>query len=56
MYCRRCHNVKMEEERGTHHKKKKWRCPKCGRARMEAVTHKRRNRDRRGGKPGRYDE
>ncbi len=34
MVCLRC-KVKMRETRGTHHKQKKWRCPKCGRARMQ---------------------
>ena len=56
MYCRRCRNVKMQEERGTHHKKKKWRCPKCGAARMEQVTHKRRTRNRRDARGSRGDE
>lgn len=46
MYCRRC-KIKMEETRGTHHKKKKWRCPTCGRARMEAVSLKHKNQRRR---------
>ncbi len=43
--CLRC-RVKMEETRGTHHKQKKWRCPSCGRARMEKVTLKGRPKER----------
>jgi transposase-like protein len=46
MNCKRC-KVKMAETRGTHHKQKKWVCPVCGRARMEAVARKRRPRERR---------
>jgi transposase-like protein len=46
MNCKRC-KVKMAETRGTHHKQKKWQCPVCGRARMEAVARKRRPRERR---------
>jgi hypothetical protein len=36
----------MQETRGTHHKQKKWRCPECGRHRMEAVGQKGKPRDR----------
>ena len=45
MTCQRC-GVKMQETRGTHHKQKKWRCPSCGRARMEKVTLKGRPKER----------
>jgi predicted RNA-binding Zn-ribbon protein involved in translation (DUF1610 family) len=37
MFCARCKS-KMKAQRGTHHKQKKWVCPKCGRVRMERVT------------------
>ena len=42
MRCKQC-GVKMEELRRSYHKKRKWRCPKCGRARMQ--TARRRERD-----------
>ncbi len=45
MYCQRC-RVKMEETRGTHHKQKKWRCPVCKRARMEATGRKGRPKEK----------
>ena len=36
MTCPRC-KIAMEEVRGhVFHKKRKWRCPKCGRIRMQA--------------------
>ncbi|MEC7947245.1 MAG: hypothetical protein VX265_06725 [Myxococcota bacterium] len=37
----------MKPTRGTHHKKKKWRCPQCGRHRMQSVTDKRKKAQRR---------
>lgn len=33
MFCPRCGH-KMKEKKGTHHKKKKWRCPNCSRIRF----------------------
>lgn len=30
----------MREERRSFHKKRKWICPKCGRARMQAAGEK----------------
>jgi predicted RNA-binding Zn-ribbon protein involved in translation (DUF1610 family) len=50
--CKRC-KVKMKPTRGTHHKKKKWRCPECGRHRMQSVTDKRKKAQRR---PSRHRE
>lgn len=43
MLCRRC-RAPMRETRGTHHKKRKWVCLKCGRARMQKPAGKERNR------------
>jgi Zn finger protein HypA/HybF involved in hydrogenase expression len=43
MYCKRC-RVKMREEKRSFHKKRKWICPKCGRARMQMVASKGRTR------------
>ena len=37
MICRRC-KVNMRVSPAVHHKRRKWICPKCGRARMEAKT------------------
>lgn len=34
MFCRRC-KVKMKEQRRSFHKKRKWICPLCKRARMQ---------------------
>lgn len=34
MHCKRC-RVKMRLSPTVHHKKRKWICPNCGRARME---------------------
>jgi len=34
MYCRRC-KVKMREQKRSFHKKRKWICPACGRAKMQ---------------------
>ena len=34
MYCDRC-KTKMREMRRSHHKQRKWVCPKCGRVRMQ---------------------
>jgi transposase-like protein len=39
MHCKRC-KVKMREERRSFHKKRKWICPKCGRARMQGAGSK----------------
>ena len=36
MYCKRC-RVKMRLSPSVHHKKRKWICPRCGRARMEGA-------------------
>jgi hypothetical protein len=40
MFCKYC-RVKMREERRSFHKKRKWICPECGRARMQNVEEKR---------------
>jgi transposase-like protein len=40
MHCRRC-KVKLVEVKRSFHKQRKWRCPKCGRARMQQVGRKR---------------
>lgn len=37
--CSRCRRS-MRPERGTHHKQKRWRCPKCGRRRMQQLRRK----------------
>lgn len=34
MYCKRC-KIKMRERKRSYHKKRKWVCPRCGRARMQ---------------------
>ena len=34
MHCKTC-RVKMREEKRTFHKKRKWICPICGKARMQ---------------------
>jgi len=34
MFCPRC-KVKMREEKRSFHKKRKWVCPRCGRAAMQ---------------------
>lgn len=39
MHCRKC-KVKMREERRSFHKQRKWICPVCGRARMQAAREK----------------
>jgi len=39
MICKHC-KVKMEEKKRTYHKKRKWICPKCGRARMQIAKSK----------------
>ncbi len=39
MNCKHC-KVKMEEKKRTYHKKRKWICPKCGRARMQIAKSK----------------
>ena len=44
MNCNRCGSP-MRETKRSHHKKRKWVCPKCGRARMQmpkAVPSRRR--------------
>jgi transposase-like protein len=37
MYCKKC-KVKMQEQKRSFHKKRKWICPICGRARMEMTN------------------
>jgi len=37
--CKKC-KVKMVEQSGTYHKKRKWVCPRCGRARMQQLRAK----------------
>jgi hypothetical protein len=44
LYCKRC-KVKMKVEKRSFHKKRKWICPRCGRARMEAVKPDRRKKN-----------
>lgn len=39
MHCKRC-KVKMREDKRSHHKRRKWICPKCGRARMQSAAEK----------------
>ncbi|MHC4502413.1 MAG: hypothetical protein ACYTFI_03830 [Planctomycetota bacterium] len=39
MHCKRC-KIKMRLSPTVHHKKRKWICPRCGRARMETVRAK----------------
>jgi len=39
MHCPRC-KVKMREEKRSFHKKRKWVCPRCGRAKMQAAKKK----------------
>lgn len=39
MRCPRCGH-KMKETKGTHHKKKKWICPYCGRTRFTHLKNK----------------
>ena len=34
MVCPKC-KVQMKEQRGIHHKKRKWICRKCGKVRMQ---------------------
>ena len=34
MYCKTC-QVKMREERRSFHKRRKWICPLCGKAKMQ---------------------
>jgi transposase-like protein len=36
LICNRCHHA-MREEKRSFHKKRKWICPHCGRARMQQV-------------------
>jgi DNA-directed RNA polymerase subunit RPC12/RpoP len=35
MFCSRC-KVKMIEQKRSYHKQRKWVCPQCGAARMQA--------------------
>ena len=37
MHCKTC-RVKMREEKRTFHKKRKWICPVCGKARMQTAA------------------
>ncbi len=39
MNCNRCGSP-MREMKRSHHKKRKWVCPKCGRARMQRPKSK----------------
>ena len=41
MFCKRC-GTKMRQSPRSHHKKRKWVCPSCGRARMERTGKLRR--------------
>lgn len=41
MICKHC-KVKMREEKRSFHKKRKWICPQCGRARMQETKKDRR--------------
>ena len=43
MYCKRC-KIRMEEQKRSFHKQRKWTCPKCRRSRMQQA------RDRQGAK------
>ncbi|MHC5057851.1 MAG: hypothetical protein ACYTKD_24550 [Planctomycetota bacterium] len=49
MHCKRC-RVKMRLSPTVHHRKRKWICPKCGRARMQGVEKPRGARKGRGGR------
>jgi transposase-like protein len=40
MICPRCKKP-MREERGIHHKQRKWVCPNCGKVRMQMITPRR---------------
>ena len=42
MHCTRC-KVKMRESPRSHHKKRKWICPRCGRAKLENPGPKKRD-------------
>ncbi|MEO0099042.1 MAG: hypothetical protein ABIK99_04000 [candidate division WOR-3 bacterium] len=39
MHCPFC-KVKMKEEKRIFHKMRKWKCPKCGRVRMQKIKEK----------------
>jgi len=43
MHCKRC-RVKMRLSPTVHHRKRKWICPKCGRARMQGTKKPRDSR------------
>jgi len=43
LFCPAC-RVKMKEEPRSFHKQRKWTCPRCGKARMQAVRPKERGR------------
>ena len=43
MICARC-KVKMRESPRSHHKRRKWICPQCGRAKLENRKPKARDR------------
>jgi len=45
MRCKRCRAAMVEAKR-SHHKKRKWVCPRCGRSRMQTAP---KARDRRKG-------
>jgi Zn finger protein HypA/HybF involved in hydrogenase expression len=40
MYCHKC-KIKMKEEGRSFHKKRKWVCPVCGRAKLQVVPARR---------------
>ena len=40
MFCSRC-KIKMKEQKRSFHKKRKWVCPRCGRAKMQTSVKKR---------------
>jgi transposase-like protein len=48
MRCKRC-KTPMRESPAVHHKKRKWVCPKCGRARMQRTGKSKGGRKERSG-------
>ena len=48
MRCKRC-RTPMRESPAVHHKKRKWVCPKCGRARMQRTGKSKGGRKERSG-------
>jgi hypothetical protein len=45
MYCKTC-RVRMREEKRSFHKKRKWICPVCGKARMQSTDNLREKKHR----------